>query len=366
MNIEHKIRTPQKKYFVIFVCCITGLALAAFLIFGYLLREYITYAVDKQKAHDEILVTRNNHEKLKEYLLEQEEEYKTRLSDIKNLMEQRNNEIAQREAKIKSQQETIDEINVLSYQLTQAKNEYVQLQNNLKTASVELDASKSSNTTLVTINEDLKKKNDAIQEEHEARKEVYLKDIKLLEQIKEDKDKDIEKSSAQKTILETQTEKMNEYLLSLKLDIERLQTQLADEQLKLSSFTTQLTSLSNRTQQETVKLSKIISDQNDLQFSLVKDRLEKVTLSGEVAALQKKKVELQAVEEEATNMIKKMSQQKATLEGEIIGLQERVDAAQMALNKLKSQIKQEGEKQRDATENQLNEPAQEKDVNNVK
>ena len=206
MDFEHKIMTPQKKYFVIFVCCITGLALAAFLVFGHLLREYITYAVDKQKAQGEILATRNNHEELKKYLRVQEDDYKTRLSDIKKIMEQRDNEIAQREAKIKSQQETIDGITVLSNQLTTAKNEYAQLQK-------DLEGVKDSHTALVATNDDLQKKNDEIQKEHEARKADYLKDIALLDQIKEGKDKDIEKLSAQKIAIESQTEKSNEKIL---------------------------------------------------------------------------------------------------------------------------------------------------------
>jgi len=364
MNFEHKIRTPQKKYYVFFFCCISGLALISFLIFGHLLREYIKFAVDKQKAQDDILVTKKNHEELKEYLQTQEDDFKTRLSELKQIRAQQDSELAERDAKIKSHQKAIDEINVLNTQLESARNDYAKLQNDLKSTLKDLEVANGSYTALFAINEDFKKKNEAILKEQEAQKSAYLNDIERLNQIKDGKDKDITKLDTKITAIETQIDKMNSKYLMLKQDVEQSQVQLSDEQLKLSSMKTELASMANRVQLEASKLTKIVSDHNDLQLTLTKAITEKALLSGEIAFLQKKKVELQSDYDEVTSKISALSQKKASLEGDIVGLQERVEAALLTLNKLESQIKQEEGKQKDTTEDQLI-PAPEKDVNNV-
>lgn len=363
MDFDHKIRTPQKKYFVVFVCCIAVLSLTTFLIFGHFLSEYMAYAVDKQKAQDEISATKRSHEELKEYLGTQEDDYKTRLSNVKKMLDQRDAELAERDAKIKSQQDMVDKINVLSNQLATAKTEYVQFQNDLKTVQKNLDVAKISHATLAASNEDLQKKSADIQKEHESQKADCLKDIALWDQVKQGKDKDIEKLVTQKADLESQAEKLNEKILLLKEETERSRVQLDDERLKLSSVTTQLNSIASRIQQETAKLPKIISDQNDLQAALIKDKSERERLNEEILVLQRKISEFQTSKEQIAGEFKSLTQQKSALVGDVVDLQSLVVSEQKKLDSLKSKITQEQQKQQGVEQNKS---LAEKDPNNAK
>ena len=317
--LAEKNTRSKKVFLVLAVLCLIAVAIASFVIFGKLLRDYIVYDSDRSKAAAEIESIQKQISETQDKYVKQKTEYADRIQKLRDDLKARSDdymvslekiqkaktllesEVAQREAKIRDQQSLVDEYLTLSNQVASIKS----------SAKMALDELKSARESAATEKGTIA----ALRTEADATKT-------LLEGLK------AQKSSMEKEIdsLADKVSMLNQAQAAVQARTALAKTAFADISIQVSDATN--------------KLNSVETDYARLRNECAKGEATLAGINAKTAVANEALAARITQKDDLDALLKGFSANKATLEGEITGLESRVKQADTTLSRLTAQCKQ--------------------------
>lgn len=396
--LADKSSRAKKAYFVLAVVVLMAVALASFVLFGKLLRDYIVYDSDRLKATAEIESVQAQIVEIQNIYLKQKTEYAERIKKMRDDLKTRNDdyvvsleknrkvkallesEVAERESKIREQQPLIDEYLTLTNQIVIIKASVKTAQDDLISARESVALEKGTLSALRTEADTLKvflektMKAKALLESEVAGREAKIREqqplvdqyLTLTNQIvvvkssvktAQDELKSVRESLAtEKGTLSARKAEADALKVSIddlkvqKTSVEKDFNLLADQVLMLNQTQSAVqaqnmqakTNLSDITIQiadATNRLNRIEADYVRLRNESTKAEATLAGINAKTAGANEELVAIVTQKEELNVLLNQLAKNKATLEGEIVGLESRVKQADTTLSRLTAQSK---------------------------